>query len=209
MSVDCEPHKASHTPGALAPDREAIASFLEGVGQGLHLCSLVPDGGCKGRWFGDDITSAINWAASENSQGKNLYWTVNLVVDGHDKKAKKTDIVAVRFAHVDIDPPKGGGAFDKVKIEVGLVALPFPPSLIIDSGGGLQAFWRLAGPAEPSDIEAVNRGLAEHLGGDNCHNIDRLMRLPGTVNYPNAKKRSAGRTNSLAKVSYDPDRLFH
>lgn len=182
------------------PDREAIASFLADIGQGLHLCSIVPDGICVGRWFGEDIAAATDWAVSENNEGKNLYWTVNLATEGCNKKPSKADIVAARFAHVDIDPPKSGGPFDKLQTQAELLALSVPPSLIIDSGGGLQAFWRLAGPAYAADVESVNRGLAERLGGDNCHNIDRLMRLPGTVNYPNAKKRAAGRTTSLAKV---------
>lgn len=182
------------------PDREAIASFLAHIDQGLHLCSIVPNGICVGRWFGEDIAAATDWAVSENIKGKGIYWTVNLVSEGCNKKPTKADIVAARFVHVDIDPPKGGGALDKLQTQAELAALPVPPSLIIDSGNGLQAFWRLAGPASQSDVEAVNRGLAECLGGDNCHNIDRLMRLPGTVNYPNAKKRAAGRTIALAKV---------
>jgi hypothetical protein len=35
------------------------------------------------------------------------------------------------------------------------------------------------------------------LGADHCHNIDRLLRVPGTVNYPD-KKRAAGRVPVLA-----------
>ena len=51
----------------------------------------------------------------------------------------------------------------------------------------------------------ANRKVAARFGADHCHNIDRVMRVPGTLNYPNAKKRAAGRTVSLAKVIYDAD----
>ena len=193
----------------IQPDHGAIASFLAILGPGLHLCSIVPDGSCKCCWFGEDITSAADWAVSENSERKGVYWTVNLALEGCNKKPNKADIVAARFAHVDIDPPKSGGPFDKLQTQAELVALPIPPTLIIDSGGGLQAFWRLSGPASLAEVESVNRSLAERLGGDHCHNIDRLMRLPGTVNYPNAKKLAAGRTAALAKVIYDPARLLN
>lgn len=190
------------------PESGAIASFLEAIGQGIHLCSIVPDGRCKGRWFGHDIAAATNWAVSENNEGKGIYWTVNLVTEGCNKKPSKTDIVALRFAHVDIDPPKGGGALNKLKTQAELAALPVPPSLIIDSGNGLQAFWRLTGPASQSDVEAVNRNISDRFGGDSCHSIEHLMRLPGTVNHPNAKKRAAGRTIALAKVIYDATRIL-
>ncbi len=42
--------------------------------------------------------------------------------------------------------------------------------------------------------------IAKRVGGDNCHNIDRIMRLPGTVNIPNAKKQAAGRNPTVARV---------
>jgi hypothetical protein len=194
---------------SLSSDEAMISSFLTSIRQDLHLCSIVPDGRCIGRWFGDEVSDATDWAVFQSQSGRNVYWSVNRVAEGTNKKPGKADIVAARFAHVDIDPPKGGGVFDKLKTQAELATLPVPPTLIIDSGGGLQAFWRLAGPASPDDVESVNRSLAQRLGGDNCQNIDRLMRLPGTVNYPNAKKRADGRTTSLAKVIYDSENLLH
>ena len=191
-------------PDELLPEREVIASFLSVIGHDVHLCSIVPDGGsCTGRWFGTDLPVATTWAVSESEAGRNVYWTVNRVAENCNRKPGKVDIVGVRFAHIDIDPPKTGGAFDKLQTHAELLSLSYPPTLIIDSGGGLQAFWRLDGPASVDEVESVNRSLAERLGGDKCHNIDRLMRLPGTVNYPNAKKRAAGRIPSLAKVIYN------
>lgn len=200
---EVEPHR-------VMPDRAVIFSFLASIGEDVHLCSIVLDGGrCTGRWFGDDVLEATDWALAESVAGRNVYWTTNRVAEYCNKKPGKADIVSARFAHIDIDPPKAGGALDKLQTQAELLSLLAPPTLIIDSGGGLQAFWRLAGPASVPEVEAVNRGLAERLGGDNCHNIDRLMRLPGTVNYPNAKKRSAGRTPSLAKVIYDANVIFN
>jgi hypothetical protein len=69
------------------------------------------------------------------------------------------------------------------------------------SGGGYQAFWKLREPSTAlTRVERVNLEIARRLGGDNCHNIDRIMRLPGTINVPNAKKRNAGRVPTLAYV---------
>ena len=73
--------------------------------------------------------------------------------------------------------------------------------MLLISGGGYQAFWKLDEPLYDFEkAEAINRGLALAVGADDCFNIDRIMRLPGTINWPNAKKREAGRTEALAYV---------
>jgi hypothetical protein len=58
------------------------------------------------------------------------------------------------------------------------------PHLVVYSGsGGAHAYWRLARPEPPAAVEAANRRLAGHLGGDlaSCDRA-RIMRLPGTHN---------------------------
>ena len=210
MSLASDPHRSEPEQRRLLPDKVLIASFLEAIGQDLHLCRIIPDGSCIGRWFGADVPAATKWAVAASLAGRNVYWTTNQVAEGCNGKPSKVDIVAARFAHVDIDPPKNGGPFDKLKTQAELLALSVPPTIIIDSGGGLQAFWRLSGPASLAEVESVNRSIAQRFpGGDACHSIDHLMRLPGTVNYPNEKKRAAGRTPVLAKVIYDSENLLH
>ena len=83
--------------------------------------------------------------------------------------------------------------------------MPSWATVIIDSGGGYQAFWRLREPVvlTPNNVvelEGYNKRLAAALGGDDCHNLDRIMRLPGTINLPDAKKRERGRVPALARV---------
>jgi hypothetical protein len=84
--------------------------------------------------------------------------------------------------------------------------LPKPTALVF-SGGGYQAFWRLREPrlldgTEPDyeDAKLYNKQLELVLGGDNCHNVDRIMRLPGTINRPDPKKRKKGRVEVLAEL---------
>jgi hypothetical protein len=38
---------------------------------------------------------------------------------------------------------------------------------------------------------------------DNMSNVDRVMRLPGTVNYPKAEKRAKGQVEALAHIALD------
>lgn len=109
-----------------------------------------------------------------------------------NKKATKADIALARFAHVDLDDPT---AESRVR------TFSPPPTAIIFSGGGFHAYWALAEATDDLErVEAINMAVAKAVGGDKCHNIDRIMRLPGTINLPNAKKQAAGRKPELARI---------
>lgn len=182
----------------------------------IHLVYLHPNGvGVHAKEFETDVDAAIEAAEKASANGFNIYWTVNYVRPGLNKKPTKADITHARFVHVDIDPPKTGGAFDKGEITAALLEIDMPPSFVIDSGGGLQAFWRLDDPcANLPSIEAINTQARDWFEADACQNIDRLMRVPGSVNYPNKTKLARGRTPCLATwaetdggVSYPPEDL--
>lgn len=182
----------------------AAQDLLRSLNQ-IHLVAIPADGGAPtSKDFGMDINAATAWAAEQNPRERNVYWTVNRCTDGFNRKPSKSDIVEARFLHADFDPPSDG-EWDKDALVARLQDSPFPPSIIIFSGNGIQAFWRLApGPYDMVKVEAVNWVIAKTYGGDACHNIDRLMRLPGFTNWPNAKKRIAGRVPAMATV-IEPD----
>lgn len=182
--------------GELKPDTPAAITFLEAVHPaGLwSLTAIKPSGGSpSGRVFlPSEREQAAGWINAHQGVSE-LYYSVNEVrPDFGGVKASKGDIVAAHYAHVDIDDLDG---LERLR------AYKLPPSFIVFSGGGYQAFWKLSEPTTDLDrVERINRQLAADLGGDNCHNIDRIMRLPGTINLPNAKKRQAGRVPTLAHV---------
>jgi len=135
----------------------------------------------------------------------NIYWTVNRPMGELSKRAEKTDIAAAHFLHVDIDP-RGGGEGLKHERERILKLISDPPApiprptAVIFSGGGYQGLWRLTEPfvidgdvSKAEEIESYNRQLEQAFGADACHNVDRILRLVGTVNFPSAKKRGKGR----------------
>ena len=71
----------------------------------------------------------------------------------------------------------------------------------------MQFLWRLQhsvkinGADEIKDAEQRNKTLAEALGASpTTRNIAQLLRLPGTINHPNAKKRKAGRVKCRAEL---------
>ncbi|RJR36926.1 MAG: DUF3987 domain-containing protein [Desulfobacteraceae bacterium] len=67
-----------------------------------------------------------------------------------------------------------------------LKACPFPPSIVIDSGGGFHAYWIFREPAAKSDIpliESYLRRLASYLQADmSGAEAARILRVPGTLN---------------------------
>lgn len=184
---------------SLAFNPDIARPLFESLDQ-IHLVYIHPNGvGVHGRDFGERVEEALADAAKANANGFNIYWTVNRVGAGLHKKPGKHDIRAARFVHVDIDPPKSGGAFDKAEITAALQDISCPPSFVIDSGGGLQAFWRLDGPcANLASIEAINLQVRDWFEADACQNIDRLMRVPGSVNWPDKRKVARGRTARVA-----------
>lgn len=194
--------------GIVDPDTDGAVDFLENWAAGgpWVLSAIEPDGPIQTRTF-RDRQRVKKWI--EGQQGKrNIYFSVNTPRSDLKKKATKADIGTFNALHVDLDAPDAVDP-DQAKAAIFLPRLKsyrLPPSIIINSGGGLQAFWLMRepvavnGPNIIEQLEAYNRQLETDLGGDRCYNIDRIMRLPGTINLPNAVKRAKGRGRYLATV---------
>ena len=71
---------------------------------------------------------------------------------------------------------------------------------MVDSGNGLQAFYRVT-DGSLEQCEAVGQGLIHQFAGDpGTNNFNRVMRLPGTVNWPDERKKRRGCVPCLATV---------
>ena len=96
------------------------------------------------------------------------------------------------------EPPRPVGGFSGVRDP------DAAPTAIIDSGNGIQVLWavtrEMLSPETVLRVEAETRAIEAALGAGGTHNIDRLLRLPGTVNYPNRKKKSLGRGISRTQL---------
>lgn len=163
---------------------------------------------------------AFAWIEGYNGR-RNIYFSVNPPTRPLSKKAEREDIREVAYLHVDIDPRAGEDVAQEQERALGLLTSKLPkgvppPTAVVFSGGGYQGFWRLQEPipingdlALAEDAKRYNQQLELLFGADNCHNIDRIMRLPGTVNVPDAKKRRKGRVEALATLTeWHDDRVY-
>jgi len=163
----------------------------------------------KGRLGKEALLSFINkWNGK-----RNMYFTINSAIGDIKSHQKINQIQSLDCLHVDIDPKKDADINEERSRALGLLTKNRPkgipePSVIIFSGGGYQAFWRLKTPIPvggdseiAEDIKAYNLQLEVLFNADHCHNINRIMRLPGTINIPNADKRAKGQVEELALLT--------
>jgi hypothetical protein len=74
-------------------------------------------------------------------------------------------------------------------------------------------FWKLREPIHANgnieQLEAANKRVMQDFGADKCWSIEHIMRLPGTTNWPNAKKLAKGRQPVEAEVvDFDEARAY-
>lgn len=176
--------------------RQAIAFLKAMIPAGpIHLCAISErEPRVIAKTFQENEHGAIRaWLREQQKREANIYFSVNRLKDGIvNRKASKADIKFALQLHADID------VNDRATLER-IERFDPPPTRIVFSGGGYQVFWALETPeSDLEGVESANAALAAALGGDHCHNIDRIMRVAGTVNYPNEKKRKRGRVPALA-----------
>lgn len=191
-------------------DVEAAVRFLEWKRPGGPWALIAPtpdwDKGSPLTWL--RTTDELRRYVADRSGKFVVYYPVAEVAPELLQQPKKEHLVESRLLHVDLDPPSDvpPAAFDewaRAKVEeVRAQTHSPPPSCIVMSGNGLHLLWALAEPhhlggAEViiADFEAYTNCLALAFGAvDGTWNANRVLRLPGTINLPNAKKRKGGRT---------------
>jgi hypothetical protein len=157
---------------------------------------------------------------------RNLYYSVNPTRKPMRRKAAKVDIGSIEYALADLDPNEGESSSEaKGRYMSQLKTFAPAPTAIVDSGNGIQLLWRLNQPinlgkpmmtgpngrltylpgdqAKIDDVENRVKSVMEKLGSKaGTQNIDRILRLPGTLNLPNAKKRAAGREDCHTQLIF-------
>jgi hypothetical protein len=184
----------------------------------ITLVAIDPAVGATVAQTFDGPGAAVEWAARQQDRGRNCYFEVNETRPDCAKKPPKSAIVATVCRHSDIDPLDDQYPFAEerarlFKLANVLAADPdVAPTVVIDSGNGIQCLWVTVREANSAAVtgrvEAENKAIDAALGGDTTFNIDRLLRLPGTLNFPNKKKFAKGRQVARASVLSSSDRVY-
>ncbi|MBL8578360.1 MAG: AAA family ATPase [Mesorhizobium sp.] len=194
-------------------DLDSTIAFLEQFQTGgpWNVTSIHPDvpGKVISATFSDPV-KARAWL--ERHADTNLYFASASAPkpSGKGGRVTKPDIPFIEYIHGDLDVDKDDNALTldqrKARKRAELDASEVPPTFTIDSGGGLAVLMRLDEPLEATPenierVEAMNRWMVERFGADKqTTDVGRLLRLPGTVNYPSQKKRDRGRVVAPTKL---------
>lgn len=128
-------------------------------------------------------------AAQKYGDGWDIYFGIST---RYLKGGKKSDCYRVNCVWVDFDKVTKLPDFGKT-----------PPDMVVDSGAGFHVYWILESPifvreGRWKEIEAVNRGLVQKLGGDKmCIDISRILRVPDLMNYKYDPPRKVSAESAL------------
>jgi len=163
----------------------------------------------------DNLPDAEDYIRFEarNAEGFGIYYGVGLhglkpaQVDGHNTRPKDDTVSCVPGIWADLD--LGGNAAVKTEAAEQLQGINPRPSMVIDSGGGLHAYWLfdepffLANDQDAESVRAMVRGMALALDSDRkvC-NPSRIMRLPGFVNTKPERGGATCEVLSYSEAAY-------
>ena len=184
----------AHEHLTLEPARHFLDILFRGVPGLLEVRAIQPDGPARSG-FSEKPEEAAYPLREYADAGLNVY--CGLATRKDSSSGAKHNLAATRCIWVDLDFKHDG---HETELEKALSTFPLAPSLVVNSGYGRHLYWVLAEPYSLEDeasirrFEHVLKGLADVLGGDRAAtDASRIMRVPGTTNYPNKKKREKGR----------------
>ena len=223
-------NKIAHTP--IRHRENVAAKFLRKIHpQGPWiLAALRPDNDPKlqnivVRTFSrSEIWDMHQWIARWNMHHKfGVYYHLNVMRTELSRKATKQDVMQVIALQGDLDPFANESLEQAQQRILKLLqsnpppaGIPGPPTGIIFSGGGYQPLWMLSDPPNingdedaAAEVECYTRGIEEIFGSDRTHSVDHILRLPGTINWPNERKRKRGQQPEWAVlISWDARRTY-
>jgi hypothetical protein len=103
--------------------------------------------------------------------------------------AFETDVPYVTTIGLDLQPEKNGFGGDDAlvllrnEVEKRLALGNILPTATAMSGNGLHMYFRLAEPADPPKAKIVWERLCRFTGSDAIFNVNRIFRVPGTLNW--------------------------
>jgi putative DNA primase/helicase len=159
---------------------EIWGDLLEPLRFGEVRC--IKDGKLSQSWH-HDAQSAFEAAQRRNEAGFDAYFGVLPRTRMGGTAADTVDRVHVLWA--DIDAKKVSPILEEGKWRalVALNSFPLEPQIVVDSGGGYHAYWRLREDIAYESAREAMVWIADLLKGDHVQDSPRVLRVPGTINW--------------------------
>lgn len=152
------------------------------------------------------IGEAVEWAASENAQGRNVYAVRNPIRLDHSGPATDAAVIAAFYCWADCDDAAAVGnvrRFDGPKWTAAVTTGKTPDPRV-------HLYWELQEPVYNLDAwRQMQVSIAAHFQSDPVViNPSRIMRVGGTISYPPQRKRDRGYVPEPCTIRtlYDDDR---
>jgi hypothetical protein len=139
------------------------------------------------------LEDAAKFAAAKNRDGFNIYVAPAL---RHGKqprsgRAKVEHVFDSAFAWIEFDR-----AGDDERVRELIDRFNLRPALIVGTGTiphqRAHVYFNIGGIKDAAQLTLINESLQRFFGSDTVKNADRVLRLAGTVNFPNADKQKRG-----------------
>jgi hypothetical protein len=201
---------------SLQPNKDAIREFLQHFQKPAGWAIAALGETMITRYF-MDLDAAVDEAFRVNLAGRSVYHVPGNFHAPADrtKNPKDSDISSSDYLWADIDPEGFGDVEQERECILRRVTTDLPqgvpePTGIVCSGNGYQLYWKVEPPVLPDELAAKNKWLIDRLGADKtAFNPGRLLRVPGTVNWPTKTKEKKGRKPEPAYVvTWDHRRTY-
>jgi AAA domain/RepB DNA-primase from phage plasmid len=198
-----------------APDIKQAIDFLRAVFQGVPdhkvwFTSLSLNGGAPASLDSHKIKDITDFLVRQNDNTRSSYFCPSVMRKGANGR-RKEDAEVFTGLHADIDFKHHDAPPAEIRRTLGQTMQP--ASIIVESGGGLHAYWLFreglkATPETMSRVERLLHALADHVGGDHAvAHCAALMRLAGTWNSKHGTPVLARMTDNRPTARYEIEEL--
>ena len=191
--------------------RRGLLAFLKALRrEGPWVYRNVPDGATTTRHVRGHRPSRSAQIHRDQQRDKNIYFTGNRAAVEQEADQGRHALGAI-FLHTDDDPREGEtpeAAKKRILAGTTLTTRRRPSSSTAATAsrasGCSNAEYQFGKGRNVGRSSSATRLWPARLGTTpGTHNVDRLLRLPGTVNIPNEAKRKKGRVDCSAKHRAD------
>lgn len=182
---------------------EFLNEIYKGCGNGFITITLLPQR--KTLWFKTSDLSTAEKEVKTHGAKTNTFFGVGLrkKVLPNNLRGSENDILAITTLYADIDIKGEAHAQTELPSSVDesikfLNLLPLKPSIIVNSGNGIHAYWLLDKPFKIENakdrefIAEIFRGWSNCVNSkardhgwklDNVSDLARILRVPGSINH--------------------------